>query len=714
MSPVAWVPLVVAAAMLALAAPAPAQAASAEAPLFSRSGPGPGLAAPSSDVSQTLTLDRDALAALRGRASATLADFPLGAGASASMDLVRFEPFRPGARAVVVTASGEQEIPLPDARYFRGRVAGDPNSIVLLVADPDTARGFVATGGTVYRFGRDRVGVHRVWNLRDADPVLHPHRGEFCANGDPAIAASLVAPNSTVRRVGGPTSPSASREAASAVPSAADGEPGTSAPAYAPLLSLDVAIETDQELLSLFGGNTTGATTYLSDLAAAVSAIYLADVGVTIRFSSIRLWGITDPWTATEVGSLLGQLQNYWIAQESSVSRDTVHMVSGRSPLAYGGISYVNALCDGSYGYGVSTVYGSFNLLDPNDTYDAVVVAHELGHNFGSVHTHCYAPPLDQCYSGEGAGCYSGPESVPVGGGTIMSYCDLLPGGESNINLTFGPAVSEVIRQGAEGSACVTTPCGNGIVDQGEECDDGNHADGDCCSSSCTVEPDGSACNDGNQCTSGDACSAGLCAGANLPDGSACTDASRCTTDQCTSGACVSTASPAVSCKQPVDPGKAQLLIIDATPDRGDKVLWKWTKGAATAFSDFGAPDVADDYELCVFGANGSTLVMGRGADAGGLCSGKPCWKRNEGKNFVYVDRYRLPDGIDKIQLVAGTAGRAKIQVSGKAENLRIPSLASVTLPLRVQLVSANGGCWDSKFSVASKQTSTQIKANSD
>jgi hypothetical protein len=295
------------------------------------------------------------------------------------MDLVRFEPFRPGARAVVVTASGEQEIPLPDARYFRGRVAGDPNSIVLLVADPDTARGFVATGGTVYRFGRDRVGVHRVWNLRDADPVLHPHRGEFCANGDPAIAASLVAPNSTVRRVGGPTSPSASREAASAVPSAADGEPGTSAPAYAPLLSLDVAIETDQELLSLFGGNTTGATTYLSDLAAAVSAIYLADVGVTIRFSSIRLWGITDPWTATEVGSLLGQLQNYWIAQESSVSRDTVHMVSGRSPLAYGGIAYVNALCDGSYGYGVSTVYGSFNLLDPNDTYDAVVVAHELG-----------------------------------------------------------------------------------------------------------------------------------------------------------------------------------------------------------------------------------------------------------------------------------------------------------------------------------------------
>src|SRR5262249_14954973 len=32
-------------------------------------------------------------------------------------------------------------------------------------------------------------------------------------------------------------------------------------------------------------------------------------------------------------------------------------------------------------------------------------------------------------------------------------------------------------------------PCGNGIVEADEECDDGNRLDGDCCSSSCQVEP---------------------------------------------------------------------------------------------------------------------------------------------------------------------------------------------------------------------------------
>jgi|ERR1051326_364590 cysteine-rich repeat protein len=31
--------------------------------------------------------------------------------------------------------------------------------------------------------------------------------------------------------------------------------------------------------------------------------------------------------------------------------------------------------------------------------------------------------------------------------------------------------------------------CGNGIVEPGEQCDDGNIADGDGCSSICTIEP---------------------------------------------------------------------------------------------------------------------------------------------------------------------------------------------------------------------------------
>ena len=43
--------------------------------------------------------------------------------------------------------------------------------------------------------------------------------------------------------------------------------------------------------------------------------------------------------------------------------------------------------------------------------------------------------------------------------------------------------------------------CGNGVLDVGEQCDDGNKLAGDCCSPTCTSEPLGSPCTDGNPCT---------------------------------------------------------------------------------------------------------------------------------------------------------------------------------------------------------------------
>lgn len=53
--------------------------------------------------------------------------------------------------------------------------------------------------------------------------------------------------------------------------------------------------------------------------------------------------------------------------------------------------------------------------------------------------------------------------------------------------------------------------CGNAFLQPGEECDDGNTADGDCCSSKCTVEDDGSPCADDDLVCSADLCQAGVC-----------------------------------------------------------------------------------------------------------------------------------------------------------------------------------------------------------
>jgi cysteine-rich repeat protein len=87
-------------------------------------------------------------------------------------------------------------------------------------------------------------------------------------------------------------------------------------------------------------------------------------------------------------------------------------------------------------------------------------------------------------------------------------------------------------------SNCTLTACGNGVVTAGEECDDGNVTDGDGCSSLCAVEPGWHCeqqpsrcteiCGDGIQ-TAGEGCDDG-----NLVDGDGCD--SNCTLTACGNG----------------------------------------------------------------------------------------------------------------------------------------------------------------------------------
>jgi cysteine-rich repeat protein len=88
-----------------------------------------------------------------------------------------------------------------------------------------------------------------------------------------------------------------------------------------------------------------------------------------------------------------------------------------------------------------------------------------------------------------------GTPSAEVRGYDIWTGLDQL-----GIYLANGNALDAIrISYSADGdparlSQVLLPACGNGVVDDGEVCDDGNSASGDCCSDACQPEPAGTVC----------------------------------------------------------------------------------------------------------------------------------------------------------------------------------------------------------------------------
>lgn len=343
---------------------------------------------------------------------------------------LRFRPvllFARGSTITLLSEAGATSLPRPGRQYY---LAGNATTGVGLAVDPLSGQvsGFATRGGDRLEISGDLLGGLEFAAVEEPDPA-----DNSCANGDvdlgrgtpPTVADSMV--------------PSASAAAA--------GDTIT--------YQAVVAIDTDTEWMAGLGNDTVAATQWIADLFLAMNVFYERDVETQLLIGDVILRTGSDPYSVpSDRYAQLNEFGKYWKDNMQGVERQFAALLSGRSVCSgcFSGIAWLDAYCEYGSSWGSATPGSfSYNAIGSGRTAanTALYVGHELGHNMGSPHTHCYSPPVDTCYNGEG-GCYSGSVSCPTGGkGTIMSYCHVGGGNGAGCGTSkseFHPRVQSLIE----------------------------------------------------------------------------------------------------------------------------------------------------------------------------------------------------------------------------------------------------------------------------
>ena len=285
---------------------------------------------------------------------------------------------------------------------------------------------------------------------------------------------------------------------------------------------VEVALDIDFYTYNSFNQSCGNSVEWSLALLAGVSEIYETELDnlINLAASYVNVWEVTDPYASFvgNAGAMLDAFRLEWITNPDLANRprDLIHLMTRRPDTGTGGIAYLDVVCSPNYAVGFSAGLSPGTTYNINNySWNLNVVSHELGHNFGSNHTHwCGWPggPIDDCYAAEG-NCTNDPTPQV---GTIMSYCHV----NGSVNLEFHPTV--------ENNALIPTINGQGSCF--DSCDEFATS---CQNYGCTIpfycnyDPEAEI-NDGS-CTLPDDC--GVCGG----DGTTCigcTDSMACNYDE--------------------------------------------------------------------------------------------------------------------------------------------------------------------------------------